>query len=621
MELFIYLLKSAGILTLFYFVYLLVLQKDTFFTSNRHFLIGGIIASLLLPFVIFTKTIYLNVPAASLLQNSNVIIENSSDAKQQISFNWEMLLISIYSIGIIFMSFRFIFQLFSVYKIINKYTSTKKNGYCYIKVNEDISPFSFFKYIVYNPKNHSKDELKIILKHEQSHASQLHSIDIVLSNLLLIVQWINPFAWFYKKSIQENLEFIADSETVQRVPSKTQYQLTLLKAVSSTATQPILANNFYQSLIKKRIIMLHKNQSATKNQWKLLLILPLLGVFLWSFNIEEEIKYNTYPVSEISEVVPTETPSVEKEMDLPKVSEKTNSEKSEVISNKVSTRVISGKKMADKITVSISKETTETELTNLKKLFKENYNVTLTFNGIKRNSKGEITAIKVNMKSENSNASFNQKNEDGISEFSISYDKDNDAISIGNSNSQNLHLSSKANGNSYKYEVKEDTNGNVSTWVTSDGKHKMKNKSSYVIRNIDEDNEGGEQKIHVISGDGGDANVWISKGHGNAQTVTVESDEESTLTGNVFVLRSGGSDNDEDSIFVQSGAESRIFVSGDDDGKTLIYINGKKSTKEDLNKLDSNSIEKIEVLKGVEATKKYGEEAKDGVILITTKKN
>ncbi len=192
------------------------------------------------------------------------------------------------------MSFSFIKQLQSTLRLVGKHPYTTKNGYRYIKVEDDVSPFSFFKYIVYNPKKHDESELKMILKHEQSHASQLHSIDIILSNLLLIVQWVNPFAWLYKKSIEENLEFIADSETVQQIPSKTAYQLSMLKEFTNNNLQPVLANNFYQSLIKKRIIMLHKNQSSTKNQWKLLLILPLLGVFLWSFNIEEEIKYNDY---------------------------------------------------------------------------------------------------------------------------------------------------------------------------------------------------------------------------------------------------------------------------------------------------------------------------------------
>ena len=45
-----------------------------------------------------------------------------------------------------------------------------------------------------------------------------------------------------------------------------------------------LANNFYNSLLKKRIIMLHKTRSNRKSQWKIALITPLLIAFVFAFN-------------------------------------------------------------------------------------------------------------------------------------------------------------------------------------------------------------------------------------------------------------------------------------------------------------------------------------------------
>ncbi len=623
MEPFIYLLKSAVILTLFYFVYLIVLQKDTFFTSNRHYLIGGIITSLLLPLVIFTKTIYVDAPVISSLQNNNLITGNSYEVIQQVSFNWGKLLITLYFIGILFMSFRFIFQLFSLNKIIQKYTATKKDGYHYIKVNEDISPFSFFKYIVYNPEKHSETELEMILKHEQSHASQLHSVDIILSNILLIVQWMNPFAWLYKKSIEENLEFIADSETIQRIPSKTQYQLTLLKAVSSTATQPILANNFYQSLIKKRIIMLHKNQSASKNQWKLLLILPFLGLFLWSFNVEEVVKYNDFAVPETPEIITTEIPS--EEISIPVISKTVEpiAKNDVVVSSKIEKHIDS------KITISVNKNTTDAELENLKKLFNDNYGVSLKFSGVKRNSAGEITAIKVKMKSKNSSSSYHINEDGSISEFTISYDKDIDSISIGSSNKHNSHGGPKASS-IYTYDIINDDNGKVSTWVSSDAPHGEKGKNSHVIHTNGDNNH----EIHVITENGNKSTVWVTKDRKVSKNVnhsiTVDIDEDHTGNEeNIFIIRSGDNDgdtlfietdDDSDSIFVKSDGKSGIFISDDNKGISLLYyLNGKKVDDETMKNLDPKSITEVNVIKGDEAVEKYGKEAKDGVILITTK--
>jgi outer membrane receptor for ferrienterochelin and colicin len=51
----------------------------------------------------------------------------------------------------------------------------------------------------------------------------------------------------------------------------------------------------------------------------------------------------------------------------------------------------------------------------------------------------------------------------------------------------------------------------------------------------------------------------------------------------------------------------------------LYIIDGKESTKSSLVLLKPESIELIEVLKGKEAEKQYGEKGKNGVIKITTK--
>jgi len=52
----------------------------------------------------------------------------------------------------------------------------------------------------------------------------------------------------------------------------------------------------------------------------------------------------------------------------------------------------------------------------------------------------------------------------------------------------------------------------------------------------------------------------------------------------------------------------------------MFILNGKKVSKKVIDELDTDSIDKIEVLKGDSATKEYGKKAKEGVVIITTKK-
>ena len=55
--LFIFIAKSSGLLALFYLAYYFLLRKETFFNSNRWFLLAGLITSVVLPLLVYTKVI------------------------------------------------------------------------------------------------------------------------------------------------------------------------------------------------------------------------------------------------------------------------------------------------------------------------------------------------------------------------------------------------------------------------------------------------------------------------------------------------------------------------------------------------------------------------------------
>lgn len=65
-----------------------------------------------------------------------------------------------------------------------------------------------------------------------------------------------------------------------------------------------------------------------------------------------------------------------------------------------------------------------------------------------------------------------------------------------------------------------------------------------------------------------------------------------------------------------SSTERRIGVS---DGNPLILMNGVAITKEEMDKINPDDIESVNVLKGEQATRLYGEKGKNGVVIITPK--
>lgn len=293
MELFYYLIRSASILGLFYLVYWFALRRHTWFIANRQYLLSGILAALLLPLVEYTQTVYIPAPQtkpALELIGTTLPIETLETTTSAAPFDWVLLAVGLYILGCLVGLIRFGYQSWSLLRVLKKGNYTKKNGFYYIETTQHLEPFSFFKYLVYNPNLHACEELAMILEHERAHAKGWHSLDVLLSNALTIIHWLNPVAWWYKKSIIQNLEYIADQQTVREIPSKTAYQLALVKA-STGAQHLALSNSFYQSFIKNRIVMLNANQSRKIKKWRLLLILPLLVGFMYSFNVNTEVAY------------------------------------------------------------------------------------------------------------------------------------------------------------------------------------------------------------------------------------------------------------------------------------------------------------------------------------------
>ncbi len=301
MDFFTYLLKSTAILSLFFLVDFFFLKKETLFKHNRYFLLAGIVCALGFPFLEFTHVTYMEAAPTSFNVNE-ITIENHNSIKEE-NFDWIQLLFSIYLVGVVFMFIRFIIQLCGLLKILNLPKRKDTEGFYHIELIEKLSPFSFFKYIAYHLKFYNKNELDFIIQHEKIHGRQYHSIDVLCNQVILILFWFNPLAWFYQKRILENLEFIADNEiSKDKDIQQKNYELTLLK-VATNYQAPTLANHFYQSFIKKRIVMLNKKQSRKYVFLKSMLILPLLGFFLWSFNVKEKVEYYPSANKEISEKV------------------------------------------------------------------------------------------------------------------------------------------------------------------------------------------------------------------------------------------------------------------------------------------------------------------------------
>ncbi len=285
----IYVLKSASCIAAFYIFYKLFLENENMHVFKRFYLLGMLFVSFLIPLLTFTT--YVNQSEAiSPVLFTNIITEDSNN-----NFFLEIaptILWSLYLLGVSFFTFRFGKNLISIVLKIKRNPKLNVQSHINVLLQKEVIPHTFLKYIFLNKSNFEAKEIpEEVLLHEQTHANQRHSIDILLIEVLQIIFWFNPFIYLIKNSIKLNHEFLADQAVLSRGINSRHYQ-NLLLLFSSKTTTPILANSINYSLIKKRFTIMKTETSKSKVWIRSFLLLPLVAILIFSFSTIEEVEKN-----------------------------------------------------------------------------------------------------------------------------------------------------------------------------------------------------------------------------------------------------------------------------------------------------------------------------------------
>ena len=319
-----FLLKSSFVIVLLLAFYKIVLEKESFFSKNRWYLLGCLFLTFLLPFLtlpelvnnqgIVSTTIEKHIEKEPIDLASTPILEDKiSEApisKQEINNNtvtenldnetktnktiesptppistttksekkgvlyW---LLMIYLFGVVIFSLNFISQIASViFKVIKSDDKIEDMDCTIINSPKMTEPCSFFKYIFINPESYDYETYEQILAHERVHVKLNHTWDLILSEIVVIVMWFNPFAWILRKEIEKNIEYQTDDYLLSEEKlEKEAYQMNLLKV--ATYSHPLtVVTNYNQSLIKQRILRINAKKSSFHSYWKYAFIAPLL---------------------------------------------------------------------------------------------------------------------------------------------------------------------------------------------------------------------------------------------------------------------------------------------------------------------------------------------------------
>ena len=280
-----YIIKVNIALIIFYLLYIAFLKKDTFFAFRRYFLLVAIAFSFAYPFISvsawgniisfekpqeYTTQVVVGEPSFVVLADEGQLAEPVN----RITIDWWQVLLYSLSAGFVFFFARFIWQLTSILQIKHKSVRKNINGIQVFDLHDEITPFSFFRWIFIHIDSHSHTEIKQILLHEQTHARQWHSADVILMELLCVFFWWNPIVWLMKRETAINLEYLADNDVLRQGINSRDYQYHLLRLTYHQNASQIV-NNFNVTQLKQRITMMNETKSPARKLVKYLIALPL----------------------------------------------------------------------------------------------------------------------------------------------------------------------------------------------------------------------------------------------------------------------------------------------------------------------------------------------------------
>ena len=311
-----YLLHAGILVAAGYLCYFLTLRRETFFHLNRWMLLGGIAAALLLPLVTVPSGWSLRAEQAPVVPVSPVesvpweapaatapdlhygglpeplVVPPVSTAPAPRARNETFLLSSVdgwailrwvYLTGVVILLAQLAWQLLRIALLTRGSRYRTADGLTVVELGAGNAPFSFWNRVFLPAGTYDTGTYRRILDHEGVHVRQRHSLDLLLAELLVVVQWCNPFAWLYRRAVENNLEYLADAEVRRRGDDPVGYQLSLLRVAVPRHAHG-LVTSYNQSFLEQRIRMMKSKRSSNRAAWKYLLLPAFLVFSLASMN-------------------------------------------------------------------------------------------------------------------------------------------------------------------------------------------------------------------------------------------------------------------------------------------------------------------------------------------------
>ncbi|MBR6174932.1 MAG: M56 family metallopeptidase [Bacteroidales bacterium] len=326
-------LFSAIAMALFFGFYWLTLRRSNLFRLRRFYLVGTLALSLVLPFVSLEMPSRVTAVAQPYTQHfgmtqepavvqvdvagetkteavestadmTNMTTETRGTTETAKTFSFKDIIWYGYVLGCGVAFILLVVKLFKTGRyyrrsVLSDELSTGDMCVRVLGKPDGNLPFSFLRSVFVNPEVFTESELQQVLRHERTHIRQRHTLDLLFTEAVRVLQWFNPVIYLYARELSSVHEYLADEAVLSCGTSRRDYLGLLYKQLCVGKFVPV-GNSFRHLLTKKRILMMNQPVKRRVSAWWLLALVPIIaGLLLVNCHPKTEMVAEEEAVEEV----------------------------------------------------------------------------------------------------------------------------------------------------------------------------------------------------------------------------------------------------------------------------------------------------------------------------------
>ena len=284
-----YVFKVSLAIMALYTIYWIAFRQFSFFQWNRFYLVGSVVLSFVLPLLKLPRGRGLAVPEISgidweyvdhLFQVPDPFVREAGGISHPSA------LMALYLLGALVVFAWNSWRFFGIWNLTRNARPVHARpvharGVKVFVLDSTKGSFTLFRKI-YLDRHTFENRPEHVFRHEMVHASQIHSLDLLVMAFVGVLLWFNPFVLLLWRSVRENHEYLAD-EPARNDPGALAGYLACLRDETLRRYAPAPASFFKSPTIKKRILMLTNPHTRKQKRWRYLAVLPFIALMLLAF--------------------------------------------------------------------------------------------------------------------------------------------------------------------------------------------------------------------------------------------------------------------------------------------------------------------------------------------------